>query len=153
METPDAATILLVDSPSQDELTSRIGKLKEKIETFQKDEIYRKVAVAKEHDDFVNPLDEKKWKLTQKCIDMFSKERDDLKKFYHQKTYVLGTVFAASGLIERPLETITTQEPAAGPSILDWALVRLKRRAVGTNKVCQFLEMINNYSNDFIIVA
>ncbi|KAK1146578.1 hypothetical protein N8T08_003008 [Aspergillus melleus] len=94
----EAAATLRVDSPSQDELISRINYFDEEIKKAGKDESYQRVKTAKELDDFVIPPDERKYRNTQIISDL-EKARDPINKLYQNRSFILGNIFAASDAI------------------------------------------------------
>ncbi|PYI12365.1 hypothetical protein BO78DRAFT_424819 [Aspergillus sclerotiicarbonarius CBS 121057] len=130
----DAPALLLVDSPSQSEILSKLQTLKTQMEDHAEDETYRRVQIAKDQGEFVTPPDETYWKVMDKSIMVLRNQRESWGGFYHKNAYVFGMVLATSGLVEKPLATIREKDKNAGVSVVDWAIVKIIQRGVGTNK-------------------
>ncbi|KAI9040811.1 uncharacterized protein KD926_007619 [Aspergillus affinis] len=128
----DAGAILLVDSPSQEELTTKIKGLERCANDYQKS-INR--LQARTDEDVVDGDDsrDEECKQMQESISLLHQECDDFRSLYKKESCVLGAVFAASGLVQKPLATIHNMDPTASLSMIDWALIKIEKRAPGTN--------------------
>lgn len=128
---PNATRLLTVDAPCYRDIKDGIDDLATRIAGYENDDDYCRVKEAKEKSKFIMPSDERAWELASQVLSMLSKDRNTMKEFFHKETYILGEVFAASGLREVP----STQDPTK-LSIRDWALVMPKgNRLVGKNRV------------------
>ncbi|PLB45993.1 hypothetical protein P170DRAFT_512592 [Aspergillus steynii IBT 23096] len=130
----DAASVLLVDSPSQSEFIAKIKSLDSEIEMWKNLDIYKQVQAAEENEEVINPTSEIRYQRIQEAITRCRTERDDLERLFQQKSYILGPVFAAFGLVRKPLATILEKDLTASLSVVDWALIKIENRTPGTNK-------------------
>ncbi|PWY90810.1 hypothetical protein BO70DRAFT_307080 [Aspergillus heteromorphus CBS 117.55] len=131
-----AGKMLTVDSPSRDEITTLLDAWKGQIQSLEDDPLYKRVQAAHEKEDFVIPRDQAQWESNRRVLDILKPKRDGVKLFFQKQGYLLGSVMAASGLVERPLASVLRMDPKASPSTLDWALVRVREnRHPGENTI------------------
>lgn len=105
------------------------------INEFKNDPTYKKVENALACDDFVTPYEKADWKRTADNIADHSEKLRVISEFIRGNHYILGSVFASSGLQEVP-----SKRNPSELSIRDWALVNVgEGRRPGANTVSHFL--------------
>ena len=115
------------------ELTTSINELKN-------DPTYKKVENALAWDEFVIPYKKADWKRTVGDIADQSEKMRDVSEFTRDNHYILGSVFASSGLQEVP-----SKRNPRELSIRDWALVTVEEgRRPGANTVSHILPLLTS---------
>ncbi|KAL2866228.1 uncharacterized protein BJX67DRAFT_372669 [Aspergillus lucknowensis] len=99
------------------DVKNRLDALADQITANDAVSDYREVEELRAKDEFVKPLAERVWKMTATALEQNLKDRQHLKEFFHQHTYMLGNIFAAPGLRDAPSADDPTKH-----SIRDWAL-------------------------------
>ncbi|KAK1138816.1 hypothetical protein N8T08_001777 [Aspergillus melleus] len=85
-----------------------------------------------------------RYRNVQNMIPELRKECNRIKRIYFNKSCVLHTVFAASGLKEKPLASILKIDPKNNLNLLNWALVRIEKWSTGTNMFRNLGNVRNN---------
>lgn len=137
--------MLLMDSPPRSDLNSGIQTITAEIEKLRQGELYRKITKAHADDEYVMPLEERRWQIVHSTIEKHQNEKKLLEKYLEKDKCTFGCVMAASGVKEKPRKSVQTKDPQQVPSILDWALIRPTKhpiRTVGTNEVSQQTQII-----------
>jgi len=123
-----------VDHPSVPDLERAIEDANSNLEGREDAEFGRVDRLIQEReagsaDAFVTKEEEYAHKIARKTIVIIQTKRDHLQKFLHDRSYVLGSVFAGSG-VHRRRARVPNQD-----FILDWALIRISQERLGENKV------------------
>lgn len=146
---PMADKILRIDHPSVPDLRFTIEDANSNIketrnERFQGIE-QRKRQKDEGWDAFVTPSEERFYETNLRAITAMEAERDRFQKFLDDRSYLLGPVFAGSGLYRR-------RERVAGQEfMLDWALIRIRQERLGENKV--WLTLLPYYLKLWLILS
>ncbi|RAL11505.1 uncharacterized protein BO97DRAFT_415089 [Aspergillus homomorphus CBS 101889] len=130
----DDKSLLLMHSPAVSEVLETIEELKEGIQGHLNDNTYKLVELQKQRNEFVLPHHEKSWARLKGELRVKHVKLEKVLKAQRENEYVLGSVFAGSGLKTKQLSTIKSQDPTSKhPSIVDWALIQINHRAPGDN--------------------
>lgn len=128
---PNAPRLLAIDSPSHQNLVDGIADIKASIAGSRKDQEYRRAQDAMKAGDPVLPMHKGPWKVISDALKLRKSQQKVMEDFLDSGNYLLGRVFAASGL-----RTVQSSDDSNWLSIRNWALVQLTpKRAAGTNAV------------------
>ncbi|CEJ57254.1 hypothetical protein PMG11_05954 [Penicillium brasilianum] len=132
---PMAPQLLRVDHPSLSDLRRAVASLAGGIADLKSDkfrEIEKQLRARDTDPDdvFVNPKDEAKYHGTVRTIDAFEQQHQFFQSFIQNETYLLGPVFAGSGL----WRARAGQDQRQDLTIVDWALIEIPKERLGENK-------------------
>ncbi|KAL2855969.1 hypothetical protein BJY01DRAFT_242908 [Aspergillus pseudoustus] len=134
-----AKDMLVIDAPTKEWLQAEIQGCTKSVKIIEDLRPYQHLKRLQAEGEFMRPKEEINLAHYDESIALNERRRHELNQIYHEKGYIFGRVFAASGFKHKKLDTTGAYIPGHMPSNVDWALVRPQggrnlKNTVPTNK-------------------
>lgn len=134
-----AQHLLKVDHPSLSDLQRAVASKARSIAVSKDNKFWEieqqlRARDADPDDVFIDPYVEANHKAKLRTIKALEQQHQFFQSYIQDETYLLGSVFSGSGY----WRTRAPQDQLRAQTIVDWALIKIRKERLGENKVSLF---------------